>query len=178
MLEIKEFSVKGLKLIRPKVFRDDRGKFFEGYRQSLYSTLGIDCPFVQDNLSFSKKNTIRGMHFQNMPGQVKLVSVILGKILDVVVDIRKNSPTFGKWEQVTLDDSLHEQLLIPVGFAHGFAVLSDTAIVTYKVSSQYDPNSEKSFRYDDPDININWPIQHPVISERDRLAPSFKLAMS
>ncbi len=177
MPELKELSLKGLKLIQPKVFGDERGKFFEGYRKPLYATLGINCTFVQDNFSFSKKNTIRGMHFQSIPGQAKLVSVISGKILDVVVDVRSDSPTFGKWEQVILDDSLHQQLFVPVGFAHGFAVLSDTAIVTYKVSSLYDPKFEKSFRYDDPDINIHWPIQEPIVSERDRSAPSFKQAL-
>lgn len=177
MPELKELSLKGLKLIQPKVFGDERGKFYEGYRKPFYAMLGIDCTFVQDNFSFSKKNTIRGMHFQSIPGQAKLVSVILGKILDVVVDIRPDSPTFGKSEQVILDDSLHQQLFIPVGFAHGFAVLSDTAIVTYKVSSLYDPKFEKSFRYDDPDINIHWPIKQPIVSERDRSAPSFKQAL-
>lgn len=178
MIESRELALKGLKLVQPKVFCDERGKFFEGYRKPLYATLGIDCTFVQDNLSFSKKNTIRGMHFQSAPGQAKLVSVLLGKILDVVVDIRPDSPTFGKWEQVILEDSLHEQLFVPVGFAHGFAVLSDSAIVNYKVSSLYDAKTEKTFRYDDPEININWPIKHPIVSDRDRLAPSFKEAFS
>jgi dTDP-4-dehydrorhamnose 3,5-epimerase len=113
------------------------------------------------------------MHFQRSPGQEKLITVVSGRIYDVVVDIRKGSPTFGKWEGIYLDDLAGEQLYIPVGFAHGFCVMSDEAHVIYKVSAPYDPAEEMSFRFDDLDVGIDWPIEAPVLSERDRLAPSF-----
>jgi len=171
MISILEEKLSDVKLIRRKVFSDDRGFFSELYRKSLYEEMGISVNFVQDNHSFSAYGTIRGMHFQSFPGQAKLVSVVVGTIYDVYVDIRKGSPTFGQWGARELDAQKHEQLYIPVGFAHGFAVLSDTAHVIYKVSSDYDPKNEKSFRYDDPAVGIVWPIDSPVLSERDQTAP-------
>ena len=162
-------KLEGLKIIQPKVFKDSRGFFFETFRQSWIDTL-----FVQDNHSYSSKGTIRGMHFQSFPGQAKLIRCAEGKIFDVAVDIRPDSPTFGEWEGVTLDSENHAQLFIPVGFAHGFCVLSDHAHVMYKVSAHYDPATEKGFRFDDPDLNIGWPIEDIVVSERDKQSPFFK----
>ncbi|MBS0630242.1 MAG: dTDP-4-dehydrorhamnose 3,5-epimerase [Verrucomicrobia bacterium] len=155
----------GIKLFQLKSFSDERGFFSEIYRQQ-------ELQFVQDNLSFSKKGVIRGMHYQSTPGQAKLVTVITGKIYDVFVDIRPESETFGKWGAVELDPSM--QILIPVGFAHGFAVLSDSAHVLYKVSNFYNPETEKSFRFDDPTVGIKWPIAKPILSKRDQCAPGFE----
>jgi len=168
-----QLRLEGLLLIKPTVFPDSRGFFLETFQQSSYEKLGIQNPFVQDNHSFSKKGCVRGMHFQSTPGQAKLIRVAVGKIFDVAVDIRPDSPTYGQWEGVTLDGQSHHQLYIPVGFAHGFCVLSSEAHVLYKVSNPYDPKSEKGFRWDDPTINIQWPIKNPIVSERDQQAPFF-----
>lgn len=173
MMKVTRLSLEGVTLLSPQIFSDDRGFFRETYRKPLYHNWGVDCDFVQDNHSYSQKGTLRGMHFQKKPGQAKLVTVIVGQIFDVVVDMRPMSPTFGKWEGVILDSQKGEQLFIPTGFAHGFCVLSDQAHVVYKCSSVYDPNEEKSFRFDDPEINIIWPIATPLLSERDRKAPLF-----
>lgn len=155
----------GIKLFRLKSFSDERGFFAELYRQGAMD-------FVQDNLSYSMQGVIRGMHFQSTPGQAKLVMALTGKIYDVFVDMRPGSETFGRWGAVELEGMM--QLLIPVGFAHGFAVLSQSAHVLYKVSSFYSPETEKTFRYDDPAVGISWPIENPILSERDRTAPMFK----
>jgi dTDP-4-dehydrorhamnose 3,5-epimerase len=160
-------SLEGVKLLRPKIFCDDRGFFRETYRRPLYQQSGIDCEFVQDNHSYSRKGTIRGMHFQRRPGQAKLVTVTAGRIYDVVVDIRKERATFGQWEGVYLDGEKGEQLFVPIGFAHGFCVVSDEAHVIYKVSNIYDPAEEVGFRFDDPHVNISWPVDHPLLSDRD-----------
>ncbi|MBS0649941.1 MAG: dTDP-4-dehydrorhamnose 3,5-epimerase [Verrucomicrobia bacterium] len=173
-MEVVELSLSGLKLVRPKVFSDARGFFRETYRQPLYEKAGINCAFVQDNHSYSKKGTIRGMHFQRSPGQDKLISVVAGTIFDVAVDIRPESPTFGNWEGVMLDGTKGEQLFIPRGFAHGFCVVSDEAHLLYKVSSLYDPKEEMAFAFDDLDVNIDWPVSQPIVSERDRSSPRFK----
>jgi dTDP-4-dehydrorhamnose 3,5-epimerase len=172
-MESVNLSIEGLKLLKPKIFKDHRGFFLETFQQSIYEKLGIACSFVQDNHSFSQKGCIRGMHFQSFPGQAKLIRVAVGKIYDVAVDIRPNSPTYGQWESVILDDQSHHQLFIPVGFAHGFCVLSDEAHVLYKVSKPYDAKFEKGFRWDDPTIKIEWPVEHPIVSERDQQAPFF-----
>lgn len=174
MIEVTEETLAGVKYISLTTFADERGFFSESYRKPLYQEKGIDASFVQDNHSFSKKGTIRGMHFQTVPGQAKLVSVLVGVIYDVFVDIRPHSPTFGKWGARELDAQKGEQLYIPVGFAHGFAVLSDGAHVLYKVSSVYNSETEKTFRFDDPDVGIKWPVDNPIISERDKTAPLFK----
>lgn len=173
-MEIKDLSLAGVKLIRPKVFFDQRGYFRETYRKPLYTQAGIDTDFVQDNHSFSVQGTIRGMHFQRSPGQAKLVTVMQGKIFDVFVDIRQDSPNFGKWDGVYLDASEGEQIYIPVGFAHGFCVVSETAHVCYKVSTIYDPAEECNFRFDDPFVGICWPVDEPLISDRDRASPLLK----
>jgi len=169
-MEASALSLDGPLLIKPKVFQDNRGFFLETFQLLEYEKLNIDA-FVQDNHSFSKKGSLRGMHFQSFPGQAKLIRVAVGKIFDVVVDIRLESPTYGQWEGVVLDDQLHHQLFIPIGFAHGFCVLSAEAHVLYKVSSSYNPTFEKGFRWDDPHVNIQWPIENPILSERDQQAP-------
>jgi len=171
MVSVVDEQLNEVKLIQRKAFGDERGFFSELYRKSLYEELGIGIDLVQDNHSFSGRGTIRGMHFQSFPGQAKLISVIVGTIYDVYVDIRKDSPTFGRWGGRELDAKRHEQLFIPVGFAHGFAVLSEEAHVIYKVSSDYNPETEKGFCFDDPDVGIDWPIENPILSSRDREAP-------
>lgn len=176
-MQVQELSLQGLKLIKSKVYYDERGFFKESYRKPLYENRGIGCDFVQDNHSFSKKGTLRGMHFQRFPGQAKLVSVLSGKIFDVGVDMRKGSPTFGKWEGVFLDAESHEQLFLPSGFAHGFCVISDSAHVIYKVSTLYDPEEERGFRFDDPDVGIEWPPSQWIVSQRDLMASSFREAL-
>ncbi|MBS0585947.1 MAG: dTDP-4-dehydrorhamnose 3,5-epimerase [Verrucomicrobia bacterium] len=163
--------LKDLIFVQPKVFKDERGFFVEIYQKERYQKLGIDVEFVQDNHSYSKKGVIRGMHFQR--GQAKLVSCPKGRIFDVAVDLREDSPDFGKWTGVILDGEKQEQLYIPDGFAHGFAVLSEEAHVLYKLSSLYDKDCENGFRFDDPQINIKWPILHPILSMRDEKALSF-----
>ncbi len=172
-MEVVELHLKGLKLIKPKVFKDTRGFFLETYNQTTYHAAGIIEEFVQDNHSFSKKGTIRGMHFQSTPGQAKLIRVPIGTIFDVAVDIRPQSPTFKQWQGVILNGEEHHQLFIPIGFAHGFCVLSDEAHVIYKVSSLYDPKTEVGFRWNDPSIGIEWPIDPPITSERDQHSPTF-----
>jgi dTDP-4-dehydrorhamnose 3,5-epimerase len=174
-MQIANLPLEGLKLISPRIFRDERGFFFEMYRSDRYAEHGISIPFVQDNCSFSKKGTIRALHFQSDPGQAKLVSCIYGTIWDVAVDIRPFSPTFGKWEALILDHADHRQLFIPNGFAHGFCVLSDGgALVKYKTSSNYNGSTERSIRWNDPEIAIEWPIDCPNLSDRDRTSPFFK----
>lgn len=173
-----DLELQGLKLISPSLFQDDRGFFFESYKNTAYFKEGITTLFVQDNVSFSCKNTIRGLHFQSFPGQAKLVSCLHGKIWDVAVDIRKHSSTFGKWEAVELDSLLHQQLFIPEGFAHGFCVLSQEALVQYKVSSVYDPKTECAIRWNDPDLAISWPCSNPILSQRDHQSPFFKEVFS
>ena len=172
-MKVINLNLSGLKLLKPTVYKDPRGSFVECYQAPVYKELGISCNFVQDNCSTSKRHTIRGMHFQAKPGQDKLVTVMEGRIYDVVVDIRPASPTYGQWEAVELDAESFEQLFIPVGFAHGFCVLSETAKVYYKVSNVFDPMQEKGFRWDDPEIGIEWPSKEPVLSLRDLESPFF-----
>ncbi len=168
---MQEVSLDGVRKIKLKVFLDERGFFRETFRHSMYREAGIVEEFAQDNHSFSKKGTIRGMHFQRSPGQAKLVTVMEGEIFDVVVDIRKDSATFGKWEGFYLNATEGDQIYIPAGFAHGFCALSDHAHVCYKVSTPYDPVEEFGFRYDDPSVGIVWPIDKPLLSDRDRNSP-------
>jgi dTDP-4-dehydrorhamnose 3,5-epimerase len=159
-------------LIEPRVFADDRGFFLETYSRTPYRELGVDVEFVQDNHSRSVRNTIRGLHFQTGAGQAKLVRAARGRVWDVVVDIRSESPTFGKWEAFELDDITHHQVFVPVGFAHGFCVTSDVADVCYRVSAPYDPALERGVAWDDPEIGIPWPAETPLLSERDRQNPT------
>lgn len=172
-MEVIDLRLADLKLIKPKVFKDNRGFFLESFHQPLYEKMGIPGSFSQDNHSFSQKGCVRGMHFQTIPGQAKLIRVAVGKIYDVAVDIRPDSPTYGQWEAVLLDDQNHHQLFVPIGFAHGFCVLSEEAHVLYKVSSPYDPKHEKGFRWNDPTVNIKWPVENPIVSERDQHALFF-----
>jgi dTDP-4-dehydrorhamnose 3,5-epimerase len=157
-------------VVKPTVHGDERGFFMETYRRSLYSELGIGEEFVQDNHSRSRQGVVRGMHFQ--AGQAKLVRCARGQILDVLVDIRPGSPTFGHWEGYTIGEAGGEQVYCPDGFAHGFCVLSEVADVVYKVSTYFDPSIESGFRYDDPDVGIEWPAIDLQPSERDARAPS------
>lgn len=164
-------AIEGVYVLEPKVFNDARGYFFESFRQSDFdANIGGHTEFVQDNESKSSYGVLRGLHYQKgTDSQAKLVRVIKGKVLDVAVDIRKSSPTFGKYVMVELSEDNKKQFFIPRGFAHGFLVLSDEAIFTYKVDNKYAPQSEASIRYDDPDINIQWPIDAKDIltSEKD-----------
>ena len=164
-------SLDGVLLLQPAVHGDDRGFFVETFRANVWGELGIDVEFVQDNHSRSRRGTLRGMHFQTDPGQAKLVRCARGQILDVVVDLRRDSDTFGRWDGHELDDANLRQLWVPVGFAHGFCVLSEEADVVYKCSSYYDPATEAGIAYDDPDVGIAWPNLELLVSERDRAAP-------
>jgi dTDP-4-dehydrorhamnose 3,5-epimerase len=163
----------GLVLIEPRVFHDDRGFFLESYHKPRYEGLGVDVEFVQDNHSLSRKGTLRGLHYQSSPGQAKLVRCARGTIWDVAVDIRPGSPTFGQWEAFELDAVDHRQLFIPVGFAHGFCVLSEEAEVLYKCSSIYDGSTESGLAWDDADLAVAWPVSEPVVSVRDQGNESF-----
>lgn len=167
-MEVTKLELSGPLRIRPKVFRDDRGWFFEPYNEARYHAAGVTDRFVQDNHSRSTYGTLRGLHYQAAPGQAKLVRVATGRILDVVADIRIGSSTFGRWVAVELDAEKHEQLYIPVGFAHGFCVLSEVAEVLYKVSTLYDGSQERTIAWNDPELGVQWPVEDPVLSERDR----------
>jgi dTDP-4-dehydrorhamnose 3,5-epimerase len=158
----------GLVRLVPEPHGDNRGFFIETYRQDELKDLGIDNTFVQDNHARSTRGTLRGLHFQLGEGQAKLVRVARGTILDVAVDIRPESATFGRHELVQLDDVEHHQLFVPVGFAHGYLVLSDVADVCYRVTSYYDPAAERGIAWDDPDLAIPWPLKEPLLSPRDR----------
>jgi dTDP-4-dehydrorhamnose 3,5-epimerase len=173
-MQVLKLSLPGVLLITPEIFPDHRGFFFESYNELTYSQIGISIPFVQDNISFSKRNTIRGLHYQSTPGQAKLVSCISGTIQDVVVDIRPDSKTFGQYLSIELNDQQRCQLFVPQGFAHGFGVLTETALVQYKVSSFYNPLTECSIRWNDPTLAIQWQIEDPILSVKDRQSPFFK----
>jgi dTDP-4-dehydrorhamnose 3,5-epimerase len=164
-------ELEGLVLVAPEVHGDERGFFLETFSHEAWAELGVDADFVQHNQSRSCRGTLRGIHFQIDPGQAKLMRCARGEILDVVVDLRRGSPTYGRWEAHVLDDVSHHQLFIPIGFGHGFAVLSDIADVAYQVSSYYDPRTESGIAWDDPDIGIDWRLEEPLLSERDRQAP-------
>lgn len=175
-MDMIEEPMPGLKLFMPKVIKDDRGYFFESYQKQKLKDLGIDTLFVQDNESFSRKYTLRGLHYQIPPfAQAKLVRVVQGEVLDVAVDIRKNSETYGKYYAAILSDHNKHQLYIPHGFAHGYCVLSDEAIFCYKTDNFYNKESEGGIRYDDPEININWnfPLDMGILSEKDLNLPFF-----
>ena len=161
----------GLVLLAPTVHGDERGFFLETYRQDAWARHGVPTAFVQDNHSRSRKGTIRGIHFQTHPGQGKLVRVARGAVLDVIVDLRRGSATFGQWESFVLDDESAHQLFVPIGFGHGFCVTSEVADFVYKVTSYFDPETESGFRFDDPDVGIEWPEMELLYSERDRTAP-------
>jgi dTDP-4-dehydrorhamnose 3,5-epimerase len=162
-----ETDLPGVVVIEPAVFTDNRGFFLETYHYGKYSQNGLDTRFVQDNHSHSKKDTLRGLHYQLKHSQGKMLYVIKGEIFDVAVDIRKGSPTFGKWAGVTLSDENKRQLYVPPGFAHGFCVLSEEADVIYKCTDFYAPDDEYGIIWNDPDIGINWPVTKPKLSDKD-----------
>ena len=160
-------ELDGVLIIELNIFDDQRGYFFEIYSQNRYQEIGIKSNFVQDNLSFSKKGTLRGLHYQHPHDQAKLVQVIQGEVFDVVVDLRRRSPTFGKWIGQYLSGENKKQIFIPEGFAHGFCVLSDTALFHYKCSDFYAPACEGGMLWSDPDVAIDWPLESPMVSEKD-----------
>jgi len=164
-------DLEGVYILEPTVFGDHRGFFMETHNQKRYRDNNIDRTFVQDNLSYSSRNTLRGLHYQLPQSQAKLVQVITGEIYDVAVDIRKGSPTFGKWVGVHLSDENHRQIFVSEGFAHGFCVLSETAHVLYKCTDFYSPKDEKGVLWSDPDLSIDWPVTEPVLSEKDEEYP-------
>jgi len=164
--------LEGILLIEPNIYADDRGFFLESFEQERYRELGIVEEFVQDNHSRSSKNVLRGMHFTRNRPQAQIITVMRGKIFDVAVDIRKNSPTFGQWFGIELSDQGPRQIYMTHGFAHGFCVLSDHADLHYKVSQLYDPNDEGGLIWNDSDVKIDWPIKEPIVSERDARHPT------
>ncbi len=179
-MEVTDLPLAGLKLIKPKVFADPRGFFLESWRKDTLERAGVDVEFVQDNHSRSTRNTVRGLHFQRAsergPGQAKLVRVARGQVFDVAVDLRRGSPTFGRWHAELLDDVTHHALFIPVGFAHGFCVVSDVADFCYKVSAVYDAQTETGFAFDDPVVGVSWPVGRAdaLLSKRDIEARPFR----
>lgn len=176
-MEIKELEIKDLILITPHMYEDDRGFFYESFNAKKFAdVVGKKINFIQDNHSFSHQNTLRGIHYQKKPyEQGKLVRVIDGEVYDVAVDLRENSPTYGRWAGVNLSSKNNRQLWIPEGFGHGFYVLSKTVHFLYKTTAYYNPSSEFSIRWDDPDLSINWPLNNkPSVSEKDNIANTFK----
>jgi len=174
-MEIIKTKIPGLLIIKPVVFEDDRGYFFESFSDTKFKEAGIDANFVQDNESKSQKGVLRGLHFQNPPhAQGKLVRVMRGSVLDVAVDIRKGSPTYGQWESIVLSGENKMMYWIPVGMAHGFATLEDDTIFFYKCTNTYNKESEGSIRWDDPDLGIDWGVENPILSGKDKLSPLFK----
>jgi dTDP-4-dehydrorhamnose 3,5-epimerase len=175
-LSIQTTPLSGLLVVTPRVHRDARGFFLESYNRETFAAAGIDTVFAQDNHSKSSKGTLRGLHFQTRPGQVKLVRCVQGKIWDVAVDIRPESPTFGQHFGITLTPEDATMLYVPVGFAHGFVVLSDSAEVLYKCSNVYNAETEAGVAWNDPDLNVAWPLEglDVLLSERDKTNPSFR----
>jgi len=161
-------ELEGVLLVEPRVYGDARGYFLETWHERRYREAGIPGPFVQDNLSFSRRGAVRGLHFQNPSAQAKLVYVLEGEVFDVAVDLRRRSPTFGRWFGIRLSAENKRQLYIPVGFAHGFAVLSETALFAYKCTEFYAPEHEATLLWNDPDLAIPWPVEQPVLSEKDQ----------
>ena len=173
-MKVTKTNIEGLLLLEPDLFRDDRGYFFESYNKEKYDDIALDINFVQDNISQSKKETVRGLHYQvGDKAQGKLCQVISGKILDVAVDIRFGSPTFGKHYAHLLNTEKKMQIWIPPGLAHGFSVLSDEAIFSYKCTNYYSKEHERSIIFNDSDLNIDWQVKNPVVSEKDLRAKKF-----
>ncbi|MBW9261407.1 MAG: dTDP-4-dehydrorhamnose 3,5-epimerase [Candidatus Thiodiazotropha sp. (ex. Lucinisca nassula)] len=171
-MEVVETKIPGVLLLKPKVFGDQRGWFMESWQNERYASLGIPEQFVQDNMAYSEQGVLRGLHIQNPYGQGKLVQAIKGEVFDVAVDVRKGSPWFGQWVGVHLSETNHHQFYVPVGFAHGYLVLSEEAIFAYKCTDHYHPETQFSVRWDDPEIGIEWPVGlNPLLAEKDRDAP-------
>ncbi len=168
-MNVRKTELPEVLVVEPVTYGDERGYFFEPFRQERFRDAGIDTAFVQDNCSMSRRNVLRGLHFQKYQG--KLVTVVRGEVFDVAVDIRPDSPRFGKWVSVVLSESNHRQLCIPPGFAHGFCVLSDEAHVWYKATDIYRPEQEGGISWNDPELGIEWPVPDPLISSKDRDNP-------
>ena len=177
-MQVTPTAIADVLLVQPAVHRDTRGHFLETFHAERYALAGIPGPFVQDNLSFSQRGVLRGLHYQWPRPQGKLVHVLQGEVFDVAVDIRRDSPTFGRWVGVTLSAENHHQLWIPPGFAHGFCVTSDAAQVAYKCTDYYVPENEHSIRWNDADIGIAWPISTPVLSGKDAAAGSLQASVA
>jgi len=173
-MKVHETELKGLLVIEPDCFGDQRGFFMETWQKERYRELGIGEEFVQDNLSYSEHGILRGLHYQKPQGQGKLVYVIEGEVYDVAVDVRKGSPTFGRWVGYCLSGDNKRQLFIPAGFAHGFCVTGEKALFAYKCTDYYNREAEKGVIFNDPDLGIKWPVEAPVISEKDRELPRLK----
>lgn len=174
-MRVTPLGLHGIMLVQPRVHRDERGFFGETWREDVLTAAGIRERWVQDNHSRSARGVVRGLHFQTSPGQAKLVRCARGEIVDVVVDLRRGSPTFGRWEAVTLSDEDLTAIYIPVGFGHGFCVMSEVADVVYRCSSYYDPATEAGIAWDDPDVGVRWPSPDGVtVSDRDRSAPRLR----
>jgi dTDP-4-dehydrorhamnose 3,5-epimerase len=167
-------EIPGLLLFEPQIFGDPRGFFVELYNQKTYRELGLPADFVQDNLSYSRRGILRGLHYQRPHTQGKLVTVLEGEVFDVAVDIRRRSPTFGRWSAVTLSGRNKRQFYVPPGFAHGFQVVSENALFHYKCTDFYYPNHEAGIRWDDPQIGIRWPLPDPLLSARDQTSPCLR----
>jgi dTDP-4-dehydrorhamnose 3,5-epimerase len=167
-MKVTRCDIAGLLIIEPKVFGDARGFFLETWNEQRYREAGLDLRFMQDNLSLSRRGTVRGLHFQNPNSQGKLVHVIEGEVFDVAVDLRRSSPTFGRWHGLNLSGQNRLQFFVPPGFAHGFAVLSETALFAYKCTELYSPKAEMTLLWDDPDVGVQWPVNEPVLSEKDK----------
>ncbi|MBC8207536.1 MAG: dTDP-4-dehydrorhamnose 3,5-epimerase [Kiritimatiellaeota bacterium] len=173
-MEVISLEIPDVKLVKPRVFKDDRGFFTQTYHYDQYREAGIPVRFVQDNWSRSTKGVLRGLHYQLEHAQDKLVSVIRGEVFDVAVDIRKGSPTFGKWVGAILSEENKHQLFVPKGFAHGFCVLSDEVDFVYKCSDFFTPGDEYGIRWNDPDIGIDWPMKNVILADKDLKAPHLK----
>jgi len=170
-MKVLKTNLDGVMILEPDAYEDNRGYFMETYQMERYRDLGIDVPFLQDNVSYSRKGTLRGLHYQHPQAQDKLVQAISGEIFDVAVDIRNGSPTFGQWASAILSDKNHRQFFVPGGFAHGFCVLSESAHVLYKCSTYYSPETEGGVLWSDPDLAIQWPINDPIVSPKDTAHP-------
>jgi dTDP-4-dehydrorhamnose 3,5-epimerase len=173
-MNVKETKLPGVLILEPDVFSDERGFFLETWNSKRYESAGIRGSFVQDNVSFSRKGVLRGLHFQYPQPQGKLVQVLSGQVVDVAVDIRVDSPTFGNWVSEVLSNANHRQMYIPAGFAHGYCVTSSTAVFSYKCTDFYNPETEGGIIWSDRDLNIGWPVKEPVLSSKDANYPRLK----
>ncbi len=170
-MKVKPTTFNDVLLLEPDVHRDDRGHFMEVWRRDTYTAVGLDETFAQDNVSYSKKGVLRGLHFQHPQAQGKLVTCLYGEVFDVVVDIRRGSASFGEWFGCRLSPASGRQLYIPPGFAHGFVVTSESAAFLYKCTTLYDPRGQFSIRWNDPALGIDWPVAAPILADKDRDAP-------
>ena len=173
-MHLRQAQLPDIILVEPRLFKDERGYFLETYQQQRYTAHGIPAGFVQDNLSVSRQSVVRGLHYQLNRPQGKLIMVLQGEVVDLVVDIRLNSPTFGKWTKNTLSGADHVQLYVPPGFAHGFFVTSPQAVVLYKVTDYYQPGDEYGIFWNDPDLKIDWPSSQAILSARDQSFPRLR----